>query len=423
MLMECRSSHRTTWFNGCPSATREKVTGKCNIRDYTFFQTFGGFQWYDVNQQHILTNSIFRNCRADWNRCVWGPGGNCSNVAVFTSLTHSDQFVPELMQVTSGIVYQNVSDLWRFSTKTTSSAGITVSGRLQSWYDADGSAGQTGGRSMIGSTWSNDWWKYNSGCEKYIGAWKCRMDPSDSAASVIIKHNSTAEAAIGKEVCMNGGGKKPCPVIGTLSHFGSTNESAGLQFAINAKVSGPLIASSGGWFLRFNAGTPKVLRFTSVQVMEIEDVFLVAIPYPVGTNFTIYHKAASWCSTSWGVCRHEVRQVYDLQSVIRAFGDAYYWNNAARTLYLRLVQTNQSFGNKGTDVPAWSPITPEEIFSRGGHTLIKPSYRSSIVVESSCSTNPCAPQNSVPVPAVLLPAGIYIFINIYYFLYSITHTY
>lgn len=142
MVMECRTStHRTTWFNGCPTApaeTKYPPWGACNTRDFYFFQTFGGFQWYDVSQQHILTNSIFRNCRADWNRCIYGSGGNCSNMAVFTSLTHSDQFVPELMQVTSGIVYQNVSDLWRFSTKLTDATGVTVSGRLQSWYDADG---------------------------------------------------------------------------------------------------------------------------------------------------------------------------------------------------------------------------------------------------------------------------------------------
>ena len=63
-----------------------------------------------------------------------------SSVAVFTSLTHSDQFVPELMQITRGILYQNVTDLWRYTTKTTDVMGITVSGRNQGWLDVDGSA-------------------------------------------------------------------------------------------------------------------------------------------------------------------------------------------------------------------------------------------------------------------------------------------
>lgn len=118
--MECRTStNLITYFNGCPGAPTEGSSnnqGSCNERDATFFRTFGGFQWYDVAQQHIMTNSTFRNCNANWPRCSPGSGNVCNNVAVFTLLTHSDQFVPEIMQVTSGIQYENVGNLWRFST-------------------------------------------------------------------------------------------------------------------------------------------------------------------------------------------------------------------------------------------------------------------------------------------------------------------
>lgn len=338
LLMECRSAnHRVTWFNGCPTAPAESKNpawGGCNIRDFTFFQSFGGFQWYDVGQQHILTNSIFRNCRADWNRCIYGTGGKCNDVAVFTSLTHSDQYVPEIMQVTAGISYQNVSDLWRYSTKLTDSTGVTVSGRLQSWYDYDGTAAQVGARAMIGSTWANDWWKYNSNCVVYKEAWKCVLAKNDSAASVILRHNQTQESGIGSSICMNGGGSKPCPVVGRVSKFGATNESAGLYIGANAKLTGPLVAASGGWFIRFNSGTPKVLTLTSVQV-RMEDVLLIALPYPAGTTFTIYHKAADWCGTSWAVCRHNYRSVTSIAAVKSSFGDAYFWNSSTRTLYLR----------------------------------------------------------------------------------------
>lgn len=415
MLMECRSTHRSTWFSGCPSATAEKITGKCNARDSTFFQTFGGFQWYDVGQQHILTNTIFRNCRADWNRCIWGAGGNCTNVAVFTSLTHSDQFVPELMQITSGLSYQNVSDLWRYSTKRTHSTGVTVSGRLQSWYDVDGTAALTGGRTMIGSVWSNDWWKYNSGCTEYIEAWRCRLAARDGAASVIMGHNSTYEASIGTNVCMNGGGAKPCPVIGTISHFGSKNESAGLQIGVNAKVTGPLIDAAGGWFIRFTQGTPKRLTFSSVQLLSLADTFLVALPYPSGTNFSIYHQGATWCNANSQVCKYYMRPVNTIQEVVNGYGDAYYWNNGAKLLYMRLVQTNYSFGSKGS---TWGPTPQEEVFARGGHALTKPSYKSSIIVESNCPTNPCAPQPSVPIPAARpYPAGMFLSLFLFFLLF------
>lgn len=340
--MECRTAnHRITWFNGCPTAPAESKSpawGACNIRDFTFFQSFGGFQWYDVGQQHILTNSVFRNCRADWNRCIYGSNGNCNGVAVFTSLTHSDQFVPELMQVTSKISYQNVSDLWRYSTKLTDKTGVTVSGRLQSWYDADGTASQLGVRAMIGSTWANDWWKYNSNCNVYKEAWRCQLATLDSAASFVLKHNPSQESGIGGAICVNGGvdaqGDPKCPVVGFVSNFGKTNEASQLAIGANAKVTGPIIASAGGWFIRFTTGTPKVLTLTNVQV-RMEDVLLIAIPYPAGTTFTIYHQAASWCGPSWAVCRHNYRSVSSIALVKSSFGDAYFWNSATRTLYLR----------------------------------------------------------------------------------------
>lgn len=407
MLMECRNQHHgPTWFNGCPTAAAEgqyTQYGKCNIRDFTFFQTFGGFQWYDVGQQHILTNSTFRNCRNDWNRCVYGSvNGKCNDVAVFTSLTHSDQFVPELMQVTSGVRYDNVTDLWRYSTKLTDPEGVTVSGRLQNWYDADGTAAQTGARSMIGSARANSWWKYNSNCQLYIEAYKCKLAAGDSAASMIINWNAAQEAQIGTSVCVNGHdvGGPSCPIVGYVSHFGATNETDMLALGVNAKVSGPIIAAAGGWFIRFNAGTPKKLQFTAIEVQETS-ALLLAIPYPAGTTFTIVNQGASWCGTDWAVCTHPYNQVSSVQAVINAFGDAYYWSESTRTLYLRVVSADTTFGNPGTDPKNWSPFPVPQSFSRGGQTLIGPSSQSYVIIQASCSSDPCAPQNDVSVPAAL----------------------
>jgi hypothetical protein len=41
-----------------------------------------------------------------------------------------------------------------------------------------------------------------------------------------------------------------------------------------------------------------------------EDVLLLAIPYPAGTSFQIWYQAASWCGTSWAVCRHNYTAGY-----------------------------------------------------------------------------------------------------------------
>ena len=40
----------------------------------------------------------------------------------------------------------------------------------------------------------------------------------------------------------------------------------GLQLAVNAKITGPYIYEAGGWFIRFNSGTPATLTFTNVEV-------------------------------------------------------------------------------------------------------------------------------------------------------------
>jgi hypothetical protein len=403
MLMECRSrNHRPTWFAGCPTTTDGVAPnwGVCNYRDFSFFWGFGGFQWYDVGQQHILTNTTFRNCQNTWSGCVYGSSaGLCDDVAVFTSLTHSDQYVPEIMQVTNGITYQNVSALWRYSTKTSAPEGLTVSGRLQGWYDPDGSASRVNSRAMIGSTRANEWWKYNTGCTIENEAYKCALAAKDTKGSIILHHNPTQEANIGGSICINGGGGVSCPVVAKATHFGRT-EAVGLDVGANAKITGPIIAQAGGWFIRFLSGTPKVLEITSVQVDSTE-VLLLAFPYPSGTTFSIYHKAADWCDPAWGVCRHNCRAVTSVAAVRSAFGDAYFWDNTARTLYLRVVTTNSYFGGLGSDPAIWSPFSPPEVFARGGQKLITPSYQSSVVIEASCTSSPCAPQTGVAIPAAL----------------------
>lgn len=52
LLVECRSNHRPTYFQGC----RTNSTTTCNIRDTSFWAGFRGFQWYDSLQTHIVTN-------------------------------------------------------------------------------------------------------------------------------------------------------------------------------------------------------------------------------------------------------------------------------------------------------------------------------------------------------------------------------
>jgi G8 domain len=74
-----------------------------------------GFGWYDTDQEHIITRSTFRNCGIKLNGrgCDSNAASGCDiSSSVFTFLTHSSQFNPEIMQVseqypskTSAVLY------------------------------------------------------------------------------------------------------------------------------------------------------------------------------------------------------------------------------------------------------------------------------------------------------------------------------
>jgi hypothetical protein len=147
----CRSKNSQPKYNNCTYPTNEYW--KCHIRDLKFFYDFAGFQWYDVGQSHIVTNSTFRSCTNLWPERT----GSCNFCHHWTVLTHSDQFVPEVMQATRNIRYENcnMTNLWRYETRKEN----TVSGRLTNWIDQDGSvSGRSDGPFIMGSTWANDWW-------------------------------------------------------------------------------------------------------------------------------------------------------------------------------------------------------------------------------------------------------------------------
>jgi hypothetical protein len=127
-----------------------------------------GFVWYDTGQEHIITESTFRNCgyRGNFNQYDSSPTRGCDDSdrngchdqsKTFGFLTHSDQFTPELMQGTRAITFQNCGR--RFSLFNWNNAD-TVSGRAQNWLDVDGSASGRGVPTFMvsGSSSAAKWW-------------------------------------------------------------------------------------------------------------------------------------------------------------------------------------------------------------------------------------------------------------------------
>ena len=137
-----------------------------------------GFFWYDTGQEHIITSSLFRNCgyRSDeFNQYDTSPTRGCGDdvetgcrrdSTVFGFLTHSDQHNPEIMQATRDITFDNcgrrfILHDWRAPYRDVPS---TNSGRIQNWFDADGSATGLNVPSFMGSGLADtgEWWKVDS---------------------------------------------------------------------------------------------------------------------------------------------------------------------------------------------------------------------------------------------------------------------
>ena len=162
-----------------------------------FAKAVVGFAWYDVRQSHLLSNWTFRSCAPATMAALSGGGGNgvggsgafasgsgasggggcfgaCLTAsAVWEFVTHSDQFVPEAMQTTRNIAYEatDPAHLFRF-TETSDSLTSTIStaGRLQNWFDADGTAtafdgAKIRGPTIMGSNFAQDWWRLDRSCE------------------------------------------------------------------------------------------------------------------------------------------------------------------------------------------------------------------------------------------------------------------
>ena len=122
-----------------------------------------GFFWYDTGQNHIITNSLFRNCgyrSAQYNQYDNSANRGCgddakigcsSSSTVFGFLAHSDQYTPEVMQGTKNITFQNCGRRFFLSNFNGPSAPSTVSGRTQNWLDTDGSISGFGVPTLIGS--------------------------------------------------------------------------------------------------------------------------------------------------------------------------------------------------------------------------------------------------------------------------------
>jgi len=239
-----------------------------------------------------------------------------------------------------------------------------------------------------------------------------RNVPGDSKVSLVIHWaGATLEAEIGTTYCGNGN-FIACPLGAAITHF-NRDEYNAYQVALSSRVTGPVIASSGGWFIRFLGGTPNTISFTDMQI-DHDTLLHVAIPYPSGTTFSIYAQAPPWCVTqdppyqSWfPICTHYYRSVTSIDQVRNSWGDAYYFDDQNQLLHIRIISLDSftydfaSYGNVNQTLIWNTNTTYSTYFSRGGvNLLVTGSPFLSVVIEATNCNSRCANLPDVSVPGV-----------------------
>jgi hypothetical protein len=132
-----------------------------------------GFSWYDTNQEHIIYDITFRNCgyrSASYAQYDQGSTRGCGDErdigclpdsAVWSMDAFSDQNVPEVMQASKGVKFENCGRRFRMRDFRATNLPNSNSGRAQNWYDVDGSVTGFRERSAIASGFDDAgmWWQ------------------------------------------------------------------------------------------------------------------------------------------------------------------------------------------------------------------------------------------------------------------------
>lgn len=382
-----------------------------------------GFAWYDTNQAHIVVNTTFHSCGL---RTASGQGSGttdgCSDDAsdgsaggarchrlssVWSLLGHSDEHVPEFMQASKGIRYVSCGRRFRMQNFVTDHGGSltngmssTVSMRIASWYDADGTASGRGtstspAPTIIGSrvAEAGEWWRLDGSCADALGSESPVRFCSAARLSRQIGSINLVwgrQASVGSSVCGNGAPDVPCTPVGYIKHWGGlygTGAGAALPVTLNGEIAGPL--GGFGWHLRFGTGAPRQLNISRVQVPH-DTKLLLSVAYPSNvTSVSVVAHAPSWClpwESASRRCSTTFSRVSSIALVRASLGDTYHLEGGVLTV--RIVQPPKSWTAK----PTWTvPINPEPPFVRDGVRIPRYSWHSVLRITAACTTSSADP--------------------------------
>jgi hypothetical protein len=236
-------------------------------------------------------------------------------------LTHSDQFVPELMQGTRSITFENCGRRFRQIDFRQNQTFTSVFGREQNWYDFDGSITGLGSKSVAASGLSDAgmWWEVNEEAlyDPQGPLWflKLSTTPERGLGHVRVIWDAALAKEVGKTLCGNGN-NLPCRSLGFIKHLGDYfRNDTGLPVTANADIVGPV--GGFGWKLQLGAGAPKSVRIEQIEV-DPATPLLLSIAYPVGTSFNMSANAG-WCTDSTQyTCVEDFHQVDSVVAVRRS---------------------------------------------------------------------------------------------------------
>ncbi|GBG34875.1 G8 domain-containing protein DDB_G0286897 [Hondaea fermentalgiana] len=293
-----------------------------------------GFEWYDTLQAHLIDGITFRNC-----------GNAKKNYPVWRFLTHSDRYVPGLMQSSRRVKYENVDR--EALVMPSSQSLLSVSGALANWMDDDGTAfggveDGSSGPKLIGAARDGvEWWRLDDNCTQEGMWYNCdRLAPASGqrrgvgSFTAVVDPDVQAQFAA-NNICMNVG-STPCPRIGSAMHLGQAGDPAevGLPIRGNAVVTGP--TNGLGWLLLFDAGSPVSAKFSKPQIDE-DDTVIIVMPYPAGTTFRVTYEAVSWCKPKYNTCEHVFTKATSLREMLDGVGDQYYFSASRGLFFVRFT--------------------------------------------------------------------------------------
>jgi hypothetical protein len=221
-------------------------------------------------------------------------------------------------------------------------------------------------------------YKLNSGPQRGLGSF--RLDWDDALRATV-------------DVTQCGNGQNiPCPTLGYIKHLGEMFDGdLGLPVTANADIVGPV--GGFGWKFELDAGAPKSLRFTFVEV-DPGSPMIFSIAYPPQTSFTIV-ASTQYCNANVSpdyTCSETFHQVDSVQLVRQSLGNTYHVD-ANGLLTIRLIQTPKTYiGRPEFFLPDYTDVGRGGVgfalnrFEREGIRLPKFDWGTYLTVEANCTS-------------------------------------